>query len=60
MKEALCFVSANVEEDSALADQTNATSTKYVLPDGHIVQVNKPRFEAPEILFDPALHSISA
>lgn len=32
-----------------------AKGTEYVLPDGNTIAVNKARFLAPEVLFDPSL-----
>jgi len=55
MKETLCFVSQNFNEDKEKSAQSNENAKQFELPDGQIVTVNTPRFCAPEALFDPTL-----
>lgn len=55
MKEETCYVSLNCEEDKSKASSSTQITKTYELPDGSTVNVNTPRFMAPEALFDPGL-----
>ena len=55
MKEKTCFVSLDPEADLAKANKSNELSKVYELPDGSTVNINTPRFMAPEALFKPSL-----
>jgi actin-related protein 2 len=55
IKEKLCFVSADIELDRRIANETTTYVVPYELNDGRIVKVSGERFEAPEILFQPDL-----
>lgn len=55
IKEKLCFVSANINVDRRIANETTTYVVPYVLNDGRIVKVSGERFEAPEVLFQPEL-----
>jgi len=55
MKQAVCFVSQDFEADKKQAATSSSLTKPYELPDGSTVQVNGPRFQAPELLFQPAL-----
>lgn len=55
IKEKLCYVSLNPEEDQKTAGASTEIQKTYELPDGSTVNVNSPRFMAPEALFNPGL-----
>ena len=53
VKEKFCYLSTNIEEERFVADTTNVLSRKICLPDGTEILMNRERFLAPEILFEP-------
>ena len=53
IKEKLCFISQDLEQDRTLARETVCFEEEYELPDGTLVSLGKERFEAAEILFHP-------
>lgn len=55
MKEQLCYVAHDIEEEQRLALETTVLVESYTLPDGRVVKLGGERFEAPEILFQPHL-----
>ncbi|KAE9553935.1 hypothetical protein FO519_002861 [Halicephalobus sp. NKZ332] len=55
IKEKLCYVAFDVEQEKRLADETTCLSQIYTLEDGRLVRIGGERFEAPEILFQPHL-----
>ncbi len=57
IKERGCFVSLDFSEDSKNAAQFIKS---YVLPDGMKLEIDSPRFKAPEILFQPSLAYIDS
>nr|UEK51479.1 actin-related protein 2 [Parasacculina yatsui] len=58
MKERLCYVGYNVEQEQRLALETTVLVESYTLPDGRVVRVGGERFEAPEALFQPHLINV--
>ena len=52
VKERYCYVASDVGEERYVADKTNCVSMSVALPDKTLV-MNKERFLAPEILFQP-------
>ncbi|XP_002731308.2 actin-related protein 2-B [Saccoglossus kowalevskii] len=58
LKEDLCFVAYNVEQEQKLALETTVLVESYTLPDGRVVKVGGERFEAPEALFQPHLINV--
>lgn len=58
IKEKLCFVSYNVEQDQKLALETTFLVESYTLPDGRTIKLGGERFEAPEALFQPHLINV--
>jgi len=55
IKEKTCYIATDLTEEQAKADSSTETTTTYELPDGSTVNINKPRFQAPEALFNPGL-----
>ena len=58
MKEKLCYVGGNLEQEQKLARETTVLVESYKLPDGRIVKLGGERFQAPEILFQPHLINV--
>jgi actin-related protein 2 len=58
MKEKLCYVGYNIEQEQKLATETTVLVETYTLPDGRVVKLGGERFEAPEVLFQPHLINI--
>lgn len=54
IKEKLCYVSNNLEQDRKLAKETTVLDSDYTLPDGSVITIGRERFEAPECLFNPS------
>ncbi|THD23123.1 Actin protein 2 B [Fasciola hepatica] len=55
MKEKLCYVAYDVEQEQNLALETTVLVKKYTLPDGRVIKVGGELFGAPEALFQPHL-----
>ncbi|KAG1696497.1 Actin-related protein 2 [Nymphon striatum] len=58
MKEKLCYVGYNIEQEQKLALETTVLVESYTLPDGRVIKVGGERFEAPEALFQPHLLNV--
>jgi actin len=55
MKEKLCFVAEDYEEELADSEQSSSLEMNYELPDGNVVTIGNERFRTPEVLFKPSL-----
>ena len=55
IKETLCYVSQNYEEELATSEQNTELAKSYQLPDGKIIDIREPRLKCPEALFKPEL-----
>ncbi|KAI5629063.1 actin-related protein 2 [Silurus asotus] len=58
LKEKLCFVGYNIEQEQKLSNETTFMVESYTLPDGRNIKVGGERFGAPEALFQPHLINI--
>jgi len=58
MKEKLCYVGYDIEQEQKLALETTVLVESYTLPDGRVIKVGGERFEAPEALFQPHLINV--
>ncbi|XP_030636714.1 actin-related protein 2 isoform X2 [Chanos chanos] len=58
LKEKLCFVGYNIEQEQKLANETTVLVESYTLPDGRTIMVGGERFGAPEALFQPHLINV--
>ena len=55
IKEKLCYVAHDFEEENRVAQETTHLVQSYTLPDGRVIKVGAERFQAPECLFRPDL-----
>jgi len=55
IKEQLCYVSLDFEQDLAAAEQNADVEAEFILPDGQPITIGAERFRAPEALFQPNL-----
>jgi len=60
IKEKLCYVGYDLEIEKRLALETTTLLNTYELPDGRVIKMDRERFEAPEILFNPDLAGIES
>ena len=58
MKEKVCYVAHDLDEERKLALETTVLNETYTLPDGRTIKLAGERFEAPEVLFRPSLLGI--
>lgn len=55
IKEKLCYVALDLDEEMKKAEETSEIEKTYELPDGNIISVGNERFRCPEALFNPSL-----
>jgi len=55
IKEKLCYVAYDLEEEEKLSNETTVLVENYTLPDGRVIKVGRERFQAAEALFKPHL-----
>jgi actin-related protein 2 len=55
LKEALCYVAMDPEEERKLAEETTILLDAFSLSDGSSITIGRERFEAPEALFQPSM-----
>jgi actin-related protein 2 len=60
VKEKLCYVGYDLDQEQKLANETTVLVENYTLPDGRVIKVGSERFEAPEALFQPHLVDVES